>query len=90
MTVGTEERTFTAPSGERWRAFQPLRPGDEGRTKPDRISALSALRKAELWFRSVGGERRVLLEFPHDWRALSEEALVRLWERASVIDQGPI
>ena len=88
--MGTDERTFTAPSGERWRAFQPRRPGDEGRTKPDRITAVAAQHKAELWFRSAGGERRVLLEFPRDWRALSEEALVRLWERASVIDQGPI
>ena len=88
--MGTEERTFTTPSGKRWRAFQPPRPGGDGRTKPDRMSAMSTQHKAELWFRSAGGERRVLLVFPLDWRALPEAALVRLWKRASVIDQGQI
>ena len=51
---------------------------------------MSTERKAELWFRSAAGERRVLLVFPCDWRALPEAALVRLWEWASAIDQGQI
>ena len=86
----SEERRFRDASGERWRAYQPPTPGAQGIGHPDGPAELGPERKGELWFKSAGGERRVLLEFPRDWRTLPEEALVRLWEQASIIKHGAI
>ena len=90
----SEERRFRDASGERWRAYQPPTPRaqgiEQGIEPPSGTGRLGPERKGELWFKSAGGERRVLLVFPRDWRTLPKEALVRLWEQASIIKHGAI
>ena len=83
-----EERTFSDMSGTQWRVREEPASGTrDGEEAPQEPVAYAA-HPAALWFTSSGGEQRVLIPVPSNWRTAFADTLAFYCDQARAVDRG--